>query len=169
MQTPTFLGSEFEGKSQKTTDRETFRIIKQAFLSVNNQIEANRIYSYEMESYRHELRTNGSKPERLLLWFNAIISNHGQDYLKAACWFLLCILIIAIVMANHENQWIGTKYTGPIWWQYIRNTLNGFARGFLPLSGVYKENYEFFQMIMTFILSGVTWHLLIALRRHKKS
>lgn len=172
LQTPTFLGSSFSEKARQQTDRETFRIIKQAFIAVSNQIEADRFYAYEMQSYHNELRNAGSGQwrERVLLGFNNIISNHGQNYLQATGWLMLCMLVISFVLANDTNQWISTAFPGPCWWQLIRDALNRFALGFLPLGGLYtgREHLAFFIMSATFALSAISWHLLVAIRRHRR-
>lgn len=173
LQTPTFLGSVFKSEAKRQTDRETFRIIKQSFVAVNNQIEADRIYALEMEAYRSELKRNkGSLKERFLLGFNACISNHGQNYTRATFWLLGCISLIALVLANDqpENQWIPTYISMPDWWLSMTQMLNGFALGFLPFSTLYegREHLALFIMLATFGLSGITWQLLVALRRHSR-
>ena len=173
LQTPTFLGSVFESEAKRQTDRETFRIIKQSFVAVSNQIEADRIYALEMEAYRSELkRNNGDFWDVFLLNFNACISNHGQNYIRASCWLLVCISLIALVLANDQpgNQWVPTYISMPGWWLSMTQVLNGFALGFLPFSTLYegREHLALFIMLATFGLSGITWQLLVALRRHSR-
>lgn len=173
LQTPTFLGSIFKDQAKLQTDRETFRIIKQSFVAVNNQIEADRIYALEMEAYRHELKlSKGSSWEWLLLSFNSWISNHGQSYKRAGFWFFICIGLIAFVLANDqpENQWIPTYFPMPDCWLNISEFFNSLALGFLPFAKLYeaREHLAFFIMLATFALSGITWQLLVALRRHSR-
>ncbi|WBE25075.1 hypothetical protein [Denitrificimonas caeni] len=173
LQTPTFLGSIFKSEAKRQTDRETFRIIKQSFVAVSNQIEADRIYALEMEAYRSELkRNNGDLWDVFLLNFNACISNHGQSYIRASCWLFVCMSLIAFVLANDqlENQWIPTYISMPYWWLSMTQILNGFALGFLPFSKLYedREHLALFIMLATFGLSGITWQLLVALRRHSR-
>lgn len=173
LQTPTFLGSIFKDQAKLQTDRETFRIIKQSFVAVNNQIEADRIYALEMEAYRHELKlSKGSFWEWLLLSFNTCISKHGQSYNRAGFWFFSCIGLIAFVLTNDqpENQWIPTYFPMPDCWLSMTQFLNGFALGFLPFAKLYeeREHLALFIMLATFALSGITWQLLVALRRHSR-
>lgn len=170
---PNFLDARFSSQALQGTDRETFRIIKQSFVAVNNQIEADRIYALEMEAYRSELKRNkGSLKERFLLGFNACISNHGQNYTRATFWLFVCISLIALVLANDqpENQWVPTYIPMPDWWLSMTQMLNGFALGFLPFSTLYegREHLALFIMLATFGLSGITWQLLVALRRHSR-
>lgn len=80
--------------------------------------------------------------------------------------------LIALVLASDqlENQWVATYISMPDWWLGITQTLNGFALGFLPFSTLYvgREHLALFIMLATFGLSGITWQLLVALRRHSR-
>lgn len=170
---PNFLKSEFYGIAKPHTNRETFRIIKHSFQSVGNHVEANRFFSHEMSAYRRELADSnekGARRERVLVSLNGWISDHGQNYLLAAVWWCLLVILIALVFMNHHAQWVPTHFAGPTWWQYFRDAVNGLAKGFLPLHSVYKHypGFEAFVLFSTIALSGVTWHLLVALRRHSK-
>ena len=171
---PNFLDAEFNSSALQGTDRETFRIIKHSFDAVGNKVEASKYFAHEMQAYRRELKSDkkeNHRRERVLLWFNAGISNHGQDYFYATAWFTVIIAFIGIVLANDSQQWITTHFAGQHWWQGIVNGLNNFAVGFLPLHaflGQGKEHLAFVLFISTLLLSGVTWHLLVAIRRHSK-
>lgn len=50
-QDPNFLNAKLD---ENFTDRETLRIIKNSFEKVNNKIESNRFFIYEMNSYKQE-------------------------------------------------------------------------------------------------------------------
>lgn len=170
---PNFLSASFNEAAAEYTSRETFRIIKHSFNAVGNNIEANRFFAYEMEAYRAELKhhkANGSVKERLLLYINWLISNHGQSYTRALAWWCGIIFITGMVLTNHELQWIRVDFSGPKWWQTPRDIINGIATGFIPFSAIYKgyKHYEAFILVMGLLLSAVTWQLLVALRRHSK-
>lgn len=174
-QSPNFLATKFSKKALKNIDRETFRIIKHSFQSIGNNIEANKYYAYEMEAYRRYLKNSkdneqGTRRERVLLGFNALISKHGQDYVRASFWLIFCMAITAFVVANDESQWIRTYFDMPNWWVNVCNIANGLALGFLPLSGLYdgREHLAFFLMLSTIAISTTSWHLLVAIRRHSK-
>lgn len=173
---PNFLDARFSASAAQNTDRETFRIIKQSFDAVGNRIEANKYFAQEMQAYRRELKKeakegNGSHwRERLLLWVNATASKHGQDYWRATLWFVAVIGMTALVIANDTYQWFIAPPQVQYWLQFIAGPLNGFALGFLPLTTVFegREHLAFFLFLATLSLSGITWHLLVAIRRHSK-
>lgn len=170
---PNFLNSTFFGKSQLNTNRENFRIIKHSFQAVGNQIEENRFFEYEMYAYQHELKEStgkGARRERALLTLNGWISDHGQNYVKAMCWWFVVVGFTALVLENQFIQKLLHSYSGPVVWQVVRDLLNGLAKGALPLSAAYKnyKGFEFFILIVTLFLSGITWHFLVSLRRHSK-
>lgn len=171
---PNFLDAEFNSSALQGTDRETFRIIKHSFDAVGNKVEASKYFAHEMQAYRRELKNDKKEShcrERLLLWFNAKISSHGQNYLYAIVWFIAIIAFIGAVLANDNQQWIATHFVGRRNWQWPLDVANSFALGFLPLHallGKGKEHLAFVLFISTLLLSGVTWHLLVAIRRHSK-
>lgn len=153
------------------TTRQTFCIIKQSFEDVKNHVEANKYYALEMEAYRKELKsTKAQWTERVLLFFNGLISNHGQSYIRAALWWIVLVAISALVLGNDSRQWINTHFEGPVLWQWIRDGANGFAQGFVPLKRLYegREHLSFFILLMSVLLSAVSWQLLVALRRYAK-
>lgn len=168
---PNFLDARFKATAIQGTDRETFRIIKHSFDAVGNHIEANKYFARELQAYRKELKQEAEpmhRRERILLWLNAQISNHGQNYLRPAAWLLLTILVTALVLANDKQQWLVPT---SCWWASLTNMLNGFAIGFLPVNamvGQDKEHLAFMLLLSTLMASTFTWHLLVAIRRHSK-
>lgn len=163
-----FLKSEV---NPKNTNKETFRIIKHNLDKSGNQIEANKYFALEMEAYKRELKEfNGKKQEKFLLAFNNFVSGHGQDFIKAGKLWLFLVALIALILANDSFQWVNTFYTGSGLLQCILDGLNRFALGFLPFSSFYegREHLAFFILFSTFLLSAVSWQLLIALRRFSK-
>lgn len=173
---PNFLDATFTAKAAASTDRETFRIIKHSFDAVGNHIEANKYFAYEMQAYRRELKkkaqagTQSHRRERLLLWVNAVVSEHGQDYWRAALWFVAVIGITGLVVANDNHKWFIAPTRVQYWLQFIGEPFNSFALGFLPLTALFKdkEHLAFFLFLAALSLSGLTWHLLVAVRRHSK-
>lgn len=173
---PNFLDAKFTGTAAKNTDRETFRIIKHSFDAVGNHIEANKYFAHEMQAYRRELKKEATEGrgrhwrERFLLGVNAVASKHGQNYLCASAWFFAVIGIIALVLANDKYKWCIASAPIQRGLYFFGDALNGFALGFLPLGAVFegKEHLAFFLFFATLALSGITWHLLVAIRRHSK-
>lgn len=176
-QQPNFLDAEFSDTAKKTTDRETFRIIKHSFDAVGNRIEAHKYFAYEMQAYRRELKASkakkkpGNRRERILLALNAAISSHGQDYGKALAWLLAAVAINAVVLANHQYQWwlLPEPIQNFLW--NIAAVANGFANGFLPLRSLLGDELQplaFWVLIAMVIISTLTWHVLVAIRRHAR-
>lgn len=173
---PNFLDAHFSDIAAESTDRETFRIIKHSFDAVGNHIEANKYFAHEMQAYRRELKKEATEGrgrhwrERFLLGVNAVASKHGQNYLCASAWFFAVIGIIALVLANDKYKWCIASAPIQRGLYFFGDALNGFALGFLPLGAVFegKEHLAFFLFFATLALSGITWHLLVAIRRHSK-
>ncbi|WP_444988945.1 hypothetical protein [Halomonas mongoliensis] len=161
------------GKSAiENADRETWRIIKHAMRNAGNQLEAAEFHAMEMQAYRGELKElKAKKSERLLLWLNFMISNHGQSYVRSMAWLVSSICITALVLANDRNRWL----TLPDPWaevlQPAANFLNSLALGFLPLSGLLNDQNKhlaFFLLLATLLISTFAWHFLSALRKHSR-
>lgn len=176
-QQPNFLDAEFSEVAASNTDRETFRIIKHSFDAVGNHIEANKYYAHEMQAYRRELaqtaKRGGSKNrrERFLLTINSVISNHGQDYFRALAWLLVAIAVNAAVLANFRYQWflLPESIQAGLW--KLAAWLNRFADGFLPLRSLLADDLvplAFWILVATVVISTLTWHVLVAMRRHRR-
>lgn len=72
----------------KVANRETARIIKNFFDSLNNIIEANRFYKLEMKEREKELDFKKSFLEWIIFKIHSISSNHSQDWLIAIFWII---------------------------------------------------------------------------------
>ncbi|SIT67136.1 hypothetical protein SAMN05216526_0775 [Ectothiorhodosinus mongolicus] len=170
---PDFLDTAFSKDALDQMDREAFRIIKHSFDSVGNHIEANRYFAHEMNAYRRELRTHPDRSswpirrERILLWINAVVSDHGQNYMRAASWLLATVIVSAIVFATFGSA---EEPMLPESLVLLADGANTLAMGFLPLRGLMagRENLAFFILLATVLISVFTWHLLVAVRRHSK-
>ncbi len=72
-----------EIRSIKKT-RETYRIIKMAFKSQDNKIEALPFHQKEMEAYKLELNLAGGKwADKAVLRLNFSSNNHGESWKKS--------------------------------------------------------------------------------------
>jgi hypothetical protein len=170
---PDFLDTQFSKDALSKMDREAFRIIKHSFHSVGNHIEANRYFAHEMNAYRRELRGCADRKswgvcrERFLLWVNAVVSDHGQNYLRAATWLVVTVVVSGVVLATFESD---DEPMLPEPFVPLAEAADTVAMGFLPLRGVIagRENLAFFIVVATFLISVFTWHLLVAVRRHSK-
>lgn len=74
--------------------RESFRVIKQAFRSENNNVDALDYHKLEMAALKFELGLQKNKrSERLILFFNNLSNEHGTKWIKGL-WFTLGITMI---------------------------------------------------------------------------
>ncbi len=164
-----FLGVLFSSKALEQIDRETFRIIKHSFDSVGNQVEANRFYAYEMEAYRRELNQSGDIPEKWLLGFNALVSNHGQSYLRPMGWVLGAIILLWFLKIVHENNWLYKVCNdcNPCF-QTVSNLFNGLVRDLPLFKQLMIPGIEFLSLIISLFISAFIWQALVAFRRHTK-
>jgi len=174
---PNFLGCKFESTARISTDRETFRIIKQSFEAVGNRIEANAFYALEMEAYRRELQAGSQEHgwawhfwERLLVKVNHLISLHGQSYWRPVLGIVLLLALVALQRANWENGWVVlpaalSRFVGP-----VVDVLNAWASGFVLFHSLYEHyaGQEAFILVVAVMLSTCVWHFLAAARRHHK-
>ncbi|MEP6683032.1 MAG: hypothetical protein ABJA35_07225 [Parafilimonas sp.] len=86
-------GADFLNANVKAADRETFRIIKNEFLRINNQVEAIHFRSKEMKAYEKELREQRNYSELFLIYFNKISNNHGLSWFRGLCFTLTTAII----------------------------------------------------------------------------
>ena len=87
--------SDFIGATIKDGDRETFRIIKNEFIKINNGVEALRYKSKEMASYERELR--GLNSEYFLVFLNRISNNHGINWGRGVLFTLIAAVLFFIL------------------------------------------------------------------------
>lgn len=174
---PNFLDATFRRHARKSTDRETFRIIKHSFEAVGNRIEANTYFAYEMEAYRRELREMARRDgrhrrywERLLITLNFVLSRHGQSYWQPLLWVLTCGAIVALQQANWQHGWLTWPEAAADVVTPLAATLNAWASGmviFRPLYAAFPGR-EAFILLMAVLLSTCLWHFLVAARRHHR-
>jgi len=76
-QEPNFLNTDI---NLVGTDRETLRIIKNSFEKVNNKIESNRFFIYEMTKYKKEVNKNVEENVDFLKFFFRVVFS-GNEYI----------------------------------------------------------------------------------------
>jgi hypothetical protein len=126
-----------------------------------------------MDAYRRELRGCADRRswkilrERFLLWVNAVVSDHGQNYLRAATWLVVTVIVSGVMLATFESA---DEPMLPEPFVAVADAANTGAMGVLPLRGVMagREHLACFIVVATLLVSVFTWHLLVALRRHSK-
>ena len=169
---PNFLNCRLADDAIQNADRETFRIIKNAFDGVGNNIEANRYFSYEMNAYLKELRqsSKGHRAERWLLELNRAISDHGQNYWKPLLFIFPIPILYWLASIGYEEQWLYGSHPKLDWvLSNVAQFVNQYAAYFsalLPKNNA--EGFEFIALFLAMMLSTFVWHFLVAVRRHKR-
>lgn len=168
---PNFLNCQLSDEVIRTADRETFRIIKNSFDAVGNLIEANRYFSYEMNAYLKELRQKpqGRRAERWLVELNSFISDHGQNYWKPLRLILVLPVLYGLVLDGYQEQWLyGLDSRVDLVLDKASQYANQYASNFGISLPKRAEGVEFMVLLLGLALSGLLWHFLVAVRRHKR-
>lgn len=168
---PNFLNCQLSNEVILTADRETFRIIKSSFDAVGNNIEANRYFSYEMNAYLKELRhsSKGRRAERWLLELNSLISDHGQNYWRPLGFILILPFLYGLAVRGYEGQWLyGLDPRLDVVLGRLAQCANQYAANFGIGFPKRAEGVEFIALFLGVTLSGLLWHFLVAVRRHKR-
>ncbi|RXJ99021.1 hypothetical protein CRV02_12565 [Arcobacter sp. CECT 8989] len=69
-------------------NRETARVIKNSFESLNNIIDSNSFYALEMKEMEKELKFEKRPLEWLVFKVHGLASNHSQEWLLALFWII---------------------------------------------------------------------------------
>lgn len=153
----------------KNTTRETFRIIKNSFDDVGNNIEANKFFSYEMRAYMIELSNKkGFFLEKVVLYSNFIISDFGRNYIRPLL-ILVCLLFIYVKSYIFYKVWYQSSiYTLPDILSGMSEELNAGAKGFLPFARFIeaKKGFEFISVLFYILFAILIWQIVVAVKRH---
>jgi len=167
-ESPNFLNVEI---NEKFSNRETFRIIKDAFDSVGNNLEGNKFFAYEMRKYREELKKTDKCSEKVIFWLNEKISNFGQSYVRPIILMLITAIVFSLLTFGYEHNVLYLLSDN----EYLNfdlviasGILNGLAKSILPLHKFLKDGMEFLSVIFYIIYVSLTWQTLVALKRHTK-
>lgn len=106
--------------------RESFRIIKHAFISSGNKIESYQFHQLEMRAYRAELWQAGRcrrKSDKLLLFLNRVSNNYGLTWWYALLWLLGGVAISSyFLLAVHKGTF--AAFNCHDYWQVLITQLN---------------------------------------------
>lgn len=167
-ESPNFLNIEV---NEEFSNRETFRIIKDAFDSVGNNLEGNKYFAYEMRQYRRELKKSGKCSEKFIFWLNWIISDFGQSYVQPIIGMIIAASAFYGLTLGYEYNIIYCLFDDSDINERIYEAskhINSFAKCILPLGKFLKEGMEFLSVIFYIIYVSLTWQTLVALKRHTK-
>lgn len=164
---PNFLNAHVSLKASK---RETFRIIKNSFDKIGNNIEANKFYALELKKYREELNgVKNRKKERFVFFLNDLTSEFGQNYWKPIWLMLIVAFLYYLIILGYENNILynfslstNNKISNVI------EHINGFAKSFIPFQKILKEGVEFISLFFGFIFAGLTWQTIVAIKRYTR-
>jgi len=165
---PNFLDIYVEPKS---TNRETFRIIKHSFDKVGNIIEANKYFAYEMKKERENTSIKDDLNKKIMLNLNYWISNFGQSWIRP----LILILIVAIfhtllIYGMDSKIFQVINPSNPIYdfLKWIVDFSNDLAKNILPFKKPLIEGKEFISLVFLVIYSTLIYNFIVAVKRITK-
>lgn len=166
-ESPNFLNIEV---NEKFSNRETFRIIKNAFDSVGNNLEGNKFFAYEMRKYREELKNTDKHAEKIIFFLNEKISNFGQNYVRPIILIIVTAIVFLLLTPEYEYNVLYLFDNECLNFDLMiaSEFFNGLAKSILPLHKFLKEGMEFLSLIFYIIYVSLTWQTLVALKRHTK-
>jgi hypothetical protein len=93
-------GADFLRAEITNADRETFRIIKNEFIKINNGVEALVFRAKEMIAYEKEIPKKTRLSEWFLVWLNKVSNHYGLSWVRGFCFtfivgFLFYILYLS--------------------------------------------------------------------------
>lgn len=163
---PNFLNAKINSAH---TNRETFRIIKNAFDKAGNHIEANKFFVHEMAKYNEELKDSPLTQEKFVFKINNWASGFGRSYMKPIGWIVFFSIIYYWVILGYEN---GVLYNiAPVANDAISSVagcLNGIAKNILPFSRILKSGMEFISLFFYIIFASLIWLTIVSIKRHTK-
>jgi len=168
-ESPNFLNMNIDFQN---TNRETFRIIKYSFDTINNHIEANKYFVQEMQKYKEELKTKkllGNIQEKIVFNINDIVSSFGQSYVKPIFWIIGSALLYNFILYAYEENCLYKIYP-PInyYIQSVVNYLNITIKNILPFTKFLKQDLEFLSLIFYIIYSILIWQTIVSIKRYTK-
>lgn len=86
-------GADFANTQYKNGDRETFRLIKNEILKINNKFESLYYHAKELREYEKDLSYRKRPSEKLMLLLNRISTNHGLSWARG----LLFTITISVI------------------------------------------------------------------------
>lgn len=169
-QPPNFLNTEIGFPS---SNRETYRIIKDSFDKIGNHIEANKFFALEMEKYKKELQKKvGRWPEKVVFIANHSISDFGQNYVRPV------LLLFGLAVSYHLVT-LGYKcnilYNVPPFLSKIMcivsTGLNTVAMNIPPFNRLIDKDMEgmsFVTLLFQIASAILIWQTVVAVKRHTR-
>lgn len=165
-ESPNFLDVSIEFSS---TNRETYRIIKDSFDKIGNHIEANKFFVFEMKKYKEELSDKPFSQEKFIFYINSLVSDFGESFLKPFYWVIFSSFIYSLLVLGYENNTLYELYP-PMnnLISLVVESLNQLASSILPFKRFLKEGMEFVSLFFYIVFASLIWQIIIAVKRHTK-
>lgn len=164
---PNFLKVKIESDN---TNRETFRIIKNAFDKSGNHIEANKYFSREMKEYKKELSSASFSQEKLIFNLNELISNFGMNYIRPILLIIFFSVFFELLKCGFEYNILYKIY--PEANPYIlkvSNSLNNIALNIMPFKRFLYPGMEFISLIFYIIFASLIWQTIVSIKKHTRN
>jgi len=165
---PNFLDIYVEPKS---TNKETFRIIKHSFDKVGNIIEANKYFAYEMRKEREHTSIKDDFNKKAMLNLNYWISDFGQSWIRPLILILIVVIFHTLLIYGIDSKIFQViNPSNPIYdfLKWIVGFSNDLAKNILPFKKPLIEGKEFISLFFLIIYSTLIYNLVIAVKRITK-
>lgn len=162
-----FLKAEIKSDN---TNRETYRIIKNSFDLVGNNIEANKYFALEMKQYKKELTNKKVSQEKFIFWLNEKISNFGMSYIRPIFLIFIFAFIYQLIIIGYENNYLYTifpKYNYQI--SSVSDFFNDIASNIIPFGRFLSKGLEFVSLIFYIIFASLIWQAVVSIKKHTRS
>lgn len=166
-ESPSFLHSYI---SPAGTNRETYRIIKNSFEKVGNNIEANKYFSLEMRKYEVELSGSRLSQEKIIFWLNKSISNFGMNYFKPMWLIFLFSFLYKVIIDAYDKRLLYKIY--PDFNDYINGVcvfFNSLAVNIIPFGKFLHPGMEFVSLIFYVIFASLIWQTIVSIKKHTRT
>lgn len=152
------------------SNQETFRIIKNSFDKIGNNTAADIFFMREMQKYKDVIKKTGSTQEKIILSFNQISSDFGQNYLKPIGWILLSTFFYYLLQEGHKSNLLYAIYP-PIneCINAISCTINSYAKNIIPFYNKFlHKGMELISLLFYILNSSLIWLTIVAIKRRTK-
>jgi hypothetical protein len=151
------------------TTRETYRIVKSSFEKAGNNLDANKYFALELSKYREELKETGTKREKFIYWFNELVSDYGQNYVRPIYWIMALAFLNMFLNYAHCENYLYKIY--PPFNHVIEcgvKFLNELAR-VIPFQSTYlTEGMELLSLLIYICFTTFVWQAVVAVKRHTR-
>ena len=136
-----------------------------------NYTEANKFFWHEMFCYSNTLGWREDLNEKLILYFQEIISDYWNDWIRPLFWILI-LANIPILSNSYHNNWylqLSSFNDFLIKLLYIRDYFNLLVQNITPFAEIIRgEKITLLKFIYNLAIIFLIYHFTIALKRTTK-